>query len=213
MAGISTKALAKYLNLSVKQVRTLEAAKVFTSLGRNQWDPTNCVHAYIKHLQAGAISGDSSLSQEQVAALLGVTTRRVRQREIERYPPPKDSSGRYPCREFGAWLLEDFRRGIGVGDDGNVYDYEGERARLTHHQANVAALDEQVKSGKLIPAELVLTAWSGRVASARAKLLALPSRMASSCSGKPAGEVESESRAIIYEALQELASGSGDDEV
>ena len=106
------------------------------------------------------------------------------------------------------WLLSDFRRGLGIGDDAKVYDYEGERARLTHHQANVAAMDDQVKSGKLIPAELVLTAWSGRVASARAKLLALPSRIAAECSGRPAADIESRARAVIYEALTELAKGS-----
>lgn len=148
---------------------------------------------------------DKTLTQPQAAALLGVTTRRIRQRSQEDNPPPQDKDGRYPCDAFGKWLIEDFRRNIGVGNNGKAYDYNAERARMTHHQANSAALDEQAKQRILIPADQVRLAWSDMVASARAKLLALPSRLASTCAGKPAEEVDRGAKIIIYEALTELA--------
>ena len=147
------------------------------------------------------------ITQAQAAAILGVSTRRIRQRSQEDNPPPQDETGQYPCESFGKWLHQDFRRGLGIADDGTVYDYDMERARLTHHQANSAALDEQTKQGKLIPADLVRSTWSDLVASARAKMLALPSRLASACSGKDAEAIEGEARGIVTEALAELAGG------
>lgn len=147
------------------------------------------------------------ITQSQAAAILGVSTRRIRQRSQEDNPPPQDETGQYPCESFGKWLHQDFRRGLGIAEDGTVYDYDMERARLTHHQANSAALDEQTKQGKLIPADLVRSTWSDLVASARAKLLALPSRLASACSGKDAEAIEGEARGIVTEALAELAGG------
>lgn len=148
-----------------------------------------------------------SLTQSQAAALLGVTTRRVRQRSQEDNPPPQDSAGRYPCEAFGKWLIDDFRRGLGISGDGSVYDYDAERARLTHHQANTAEIEEQRKRGELIPVDAVRLAWSDVVASARAKILSLPSRLASTVAGKSAEEIEKESRSIVHEALAELAEG------
>ncbi len=145
------------------------------------------------------------LTQAQAAALLGVSTRRVRQRSQEDHPPPQDETGQYPCEAFGKWLLDDFRRGLGIAEDGTVYDYDMERARLTHHQANSAALEEDAKRGRLIPAEQVKQTWSDLVASARAKLLALPSRLSSVCAGKGQSEIETEARAIVVEALAELS--------
>ena len=150
---------------------------------------------------------DEKLTQAQAAALLGVTTRRLRQRSQEDSPPPQDDAGQYPCEAFGKWMLNDFRRGLGITKNGEVFDYDAERARLTHHQANNAALEEQTKHRLLIPVDQVRQYWSDLVASAKAKLTGLPSRLASSCAGKGATELETEARGIINEALEELARG------
>ncbi len=147
------------------------------------------------------------LTQSQASALLGVTARRIRQRDQEDNPPPKNEAGKYPCDAFGKWMLDDFRRGLGVSEDGTVYDYDAERARFTFHQANSAEMEAQRKRRELIPSREIRQAWADIVASARAKLLALPSRLASSCSEKSAGELEKEAQSIIYEALKELAEG------
>ena len=57
-------------------------------------------------------------------------------------------------------------------------DITEERARLTHHQANIAELDEQVQRGDLIPADVVERVWSDMVASFRAKVLSIPTKAA-----------------------------------
>ena len=62
--------------------------------------------------------------------------------------------------------------------EGAELDLGEERARLTHHQANIAELDERVQRGELIPAEIVERVWSDMVASFRAKILSIPTKAA-----------------------------------
>jgi len=145
------------------------------------------------------------LTQSQAAELLGVTTRRLRQRSQEENAPPQNEKGQYPCRLFGKWMHENWQRGIGVADDGTIYDYEKERARLTFHQANSAEIDELLKKKKAVLVEDVQKEWSDIVMTVRAKLLSLPSRIASSCNGKTSNEIENEAKSIIHETLTELA--------
>mgnify|MGYP003586346038 CR=1 FL=1 len=150
-----------------------------------------------------------TITQKQASELLGVTTRRLRQIEQEQPddPPPRDQDGQYPAPQFGEWLRAQWRKSVGFTDDGAVYDYDQERARLTHHQANAAALEEQTKQGRLIPADLVKQTWSDLIMAARARLLALPSKLAG-CAGSDPAEVEAQARAIVYEALRELAASN-----
>jgi hypothetical protein len=55
--------------------------------------------------------------------------------------------------------------------------------------------------------ELVIAAWQGHIANARAKMLALPPKAASQVLGMESYvEVEHAIREIIYEALDDLAS-------
>jgi phage terminase Nu1 subunit (DNA packaging protein) len=85
-------------------------------------------------------------------------------------------------------------------------DYTQERAKLTRLQAERATLDLEQQRGKLLPLEMVIVAWQGQVANARAKLLALPTKAASQVLGMESYvEVEHAIRDIIYEALDELA--------
>ena len=85
-------------------------------------------------------------------------------------------------------------------------DYTQERAKLTRLQAERAALDLEQQCGKLLPLEMVILTWQGQVANARAKLLALPNKVASQVLGMESYvEIEHIIRDIIYEALDELA--------
>lgn len=88
---------------------------------------------------------------------------------------------------------------------GGEFDLTEERARLSHHQANMARMDEQIKDGTLIPASTVLTEWQNTAASVRAKLLSLPSRLAVTCPGGTTEEIEAKSDELIREVLEELA--------
>ena len=87
----------------------------------------------------------------------------------------------YDTAEVIQWMIQrEIERRITDhgGSEAEFYDYEMERARLTHHQANIAALDEQVKEGRLIPAEVVQGAWDDFVAAFRAKTLSIPTKAA-----------------------------------
>lgn len=151
-----------------------------------------------------------TINQRTAAELLGVTPRRLRQIQTENPddPPPRDQDGQYPARQFGDWLRQQWQKSVGIAADGTVYDYDQERARLTHHQANAAAQDDLARQARLIPAEQVQAAWSEMVTAARSRLLALPSRVAGVCAGKGQHEIEQEARALVYEALAELAAGN-----
>ncbi|NTU68939.1 MAG: hypothetical protein HGB02_08680 [Chlorobiaceae bacterium] len=214
-AEVSTADIARFLNLTQNQLRNLEHNGIITRAGHNQWDPTKCAAAYIRWLQkevdetknSEVMANDKVLTQSQAAAILGVSARRLRQRDQEDNPPPKNSEGQYPCEAFGRWLKSDLSRGLGVADDGSVYVYEVERGRLTHHQANAAALEEGRKKRELIHVDMIRSFWSNVLAIVRSKLLSLPSRIASVCAGKTSEEIEAEAQAIIYEALGELSKG------
>ena len=66
---------------------------------------------------------------------------------------------------------------------GGELDYTQERAKLTRLQAEKVALELKQQRGKLMPLEMVILAWQGQVANARAKLLALPPKLASQVLG------------------------------
>jgi len=84
--------------------------------------------------------------------------------------------------------------------------YEQERTRLTRAQANHEELRVKEKDGSLIQADAVREMMMGKVMSARAKLLGLPSRIApAAMAANTLREVEDAVRDIIYEALNDLA--------
>ena len=93
-----------------------------------------------------------------------------------------------------------------LGSDGESYDLEKERSRLTHHQANKTALEEDVLKGELIPSDVVKNEWSKMVSSMRAKMLSLPTKAAHKLLNiGDFEEIESIMKSHIYEALQELS--------
>ena len=89
-----------------------------------------------------------------------------------------------------------------------VVDYTEERARLTHHQANIASLDEEEKRGSLVRVEEVVDLWASSISNAKTKLLALPNKIThqllAADDHKAALTIFNDS---INEALEELASG------
>lgn len=89
---------------------------------------------------------------------------------------------------------------------GEELDLQKERARLTHHQANMAFLDERVKEGELIPAEVVEQVWCNVIANFRSKVLAIPTKSAHALINiDDITEIQDILKSQIYEALEELA--------
>lgn len=99
----------------------------------------------------------------------------------------------------------------GRSSDDSAYDLVSERARLAHHQANIAALDEETKRKTLIPAEQVRAKWQDMLASFRARLLSLPTRIAASCVGLDESAIEKAARDLVHQSLDELSRGDGVD--
>ena len=139
------------------------------------------------------------LQAEQAAELAGQTREGLRYTSSQDDPPLKGANG-FACKEFGQWLKRRHLRGIGVTVDGVKYDLDTEKARLTHHQANIAALNEEVARGNLIPADVVTQRWQEQIGNARGKLLTMPARLAS-VFGQ---HVEAGVRSVVYEILEEL---------
>ena len=90
--------------------------------------------------------------------------------------------------------------------DSGIYNTDQERARLTHHQANIAALDEKIKEKTLIPAEVVADRWQQIFANIRARLLSLPSSMAATCANQGRDDIEEKASDLIRQALSELSA-------
>lgn len=94
--------------------------------------------------------------------------------------------------------------------DADGYDLVAERARLAHHQANIAELDELVKRRALMPVEDAHRALAAVVSMTKAKLLAVPAAAAGRCFGKTEDQIQGEVKDLIHGALRDLVDGSVD---
>ena len=115
-------------------------------------------------------------------------------------------SNQYSTGDCIKWYTD---REIGkiVGSDGQ-YKLEAERARLTHHQANKTALEESALKGSLLDADEVKERWSGAVMRMRAKLLALPQKLATKAiAATSVKAIEQEAKKEVFAALEELSHG------
>lgn len=89
---------------------------------------------------------------------------------------------------------------------GGEYDLTEERARLAHHQANIAALDEKIKEKHLIPVDVVVARWQDILTNVRARLLSIPTQLAATCADEPRTVVEKKANELIKTALEELST-------
>ena len=91
-----------------------------------------------------------------------------------------------------------------TSDTGDL-DAQKERARLTHHQANIALLEEQQRAGILVERDEVVAEVSGAIANCRARLLTLPTKLATMVVGRDSvNEVLEVLESGVYDALTEL---------
>lgn len=92
-------------------------------------------------------------------------------------------------------------------------DPQQERAQLDRARREVVELQRAKMQAELIPADIVQSHWEKLVGNARAKILNLPGRMATSLGGQnpTAAQIAETARELIYEALQELAQPAAPD--
>jgi len=156
--------------------------------------------------------GIKPLLKSQAAELAGCTQAGLSSAMKGSHPPPRGANG-YPCREFGEWLRQRALREVGYSSDGKAYDLKAEQARLNHHTANVKGLEEAELRGELLRADEVLKEWQGVVGNIRARLLALPSKLAAQAYGaRSRGELQRLLQEGVNEALADLAGGEHADE-
>lgn len=158
------------------------------------------------------------LDGQQAAEILGVSTRRLYQIAKESDPPPKDSAGKYPCREFGQWIRNRHAVSLGVQNNGDVLDLNAERARLAKEQADKTAMENARLRGELVQVAAVRLLLEKILSAFRTRILSLPTRIATQVIGIKA---TAEARDLVEEHLQDalndlsrinissLASGSG----
>jgi phage terminase Nu1 subunit (DNA packaging protein) len=85
--------------------------------------------------------------------------------------------------------------------------YNVARAKKMKHESRLAEFEEKQKSGELIEVEVVRVEWQQILANVRAKLLALPSKLAAQTFGAASvAEVQGLLQAGVHEVLQEIAS-------
>lgn len=118
----------------------------------------------------------------------------------------RGASNQYDTADVIAWMIRQEIEKLTVGEDGTVHDYEAERARLTHHQANKTELEAKVLRGELIPADTVERVQGSMVGAFRSKLLSMPTKTAGKVQHMAdIADIEDAIRAEIYEALSELS--------
>lgn len=146
-----------------------------------------------------------SVKFTDAAELAGLTERHFRRLLSGDDPPPRNADGACPPRELGEWLKRRALSGVSVGDDGTVYNYEAERARLTHEQADKVALEVAELRADLVRMSVVESHWSDMGASLRAKLVSIPSKL-SALVADPIlrAKFHAQSEALIYEGLAEI---------
>jgi phage terminase Nu1 subunit (DNA packaging protein) len=122
---------------------------------------------------------------------------------------PRTPGGGYEATAVGAWLRARIAAEYGINADGVVYNFESERARKMKHDADLAEMEAARERGDLIPATDVQREWTGILANIRARLLALPTKLAARTAPPDRlTAVESEARKIINEALTEMSDGA-----
>ena len=101
----------------------------------------------------------------------------------------------YPTREALAAIYGDAVNELAV-----------ETTRLKKAQADKTELEVAEKEGYLIPESEVATEWGSMVMAARAKLRALPNKIAVRVAGLEVAEIETAATELVREALDELAT-------
>jgi len=85
-------------------------------------------------------------------------------------------------------------------------DINNERARLVHHQANLAALEEETRRSKLIPADEINSEWAEMTSMMRVKITPIPKQVAAvGCGITDYNEMEALVKKLVNDALNELA--------
>lgn len=150
------------------------------------------------------------VNKQELSEIIGYSPRTLTEWQKNGMPIKVDSgrgaSNQYDTESVIRWFVDREISKLTIDENGRVHDYEAERARLTHHQANKTQLEEDVLRGTLIPGDVVMSVQGDMVSSFRAKMLAIPTKAAHAVIGlDDMSEAQDILKQFIYEALTELA--------
>ena len=150
------------------------------------------------------------VNKKELSDIVGVAERSLTTWQKNGLPIEIDggrgAANQYDTKSVIQWMILREIGKLTVNTDGISHDYDEERARLTHHQANKTSLEEDVLRGKLIPAETVETVWGDMVSAFRAKILSLPTKTAHMMLAvEKLSDAEDILKDVVFEALTELS--------
>ncbi len=145
-----------------------------------------------------------NLSVTEFAAVLGITPRRVNQLAAEGVFKPTER-GVYPVTAITKYCAN-LRESTFKQEPGETVGLTEQRARLTHSKADLAMMQVAKLKGELVSLAVVKQTWIAVIIMVRARLLAMPTKLAPRLLGKKnAAEVETILRAEVYEACEDLS--------
>ena len=143
----------------------------------------------------------SELSLNQLGELTGLSYRVIKERLKGLSPSNEDDRCRYYFPRDALPLL--FQVQLGKKNDLNF-----EKTRLVKAQADRAEYEFDALKADLVSVTDVKSEWHSLVASFRSKILGLPTKLSPVLARLPSAvEIESELKASIHEALEELSNG------
>lgn len=155
------------------------------------------------------------ITQEQAAALVGVTLRHLQRICVGPDAPPKlaNAVGRahgFPCLPFGAWLRAKIKYDLGVGADGEAIDPQREKALLDRARRITVETEHRTRIGELLESSVVAETWANQINIAKTALLGLPAKLAHelAATSDPV-KVAEIMRERIRETLIQLAGDDG----
>jgi hypothetical protein len=143
----------------------------------------------------------NSLSQNDMAALLAVTTRTLRDWEKADIGLPRNEDGSYPGPAVIAW--EKHRH---LEEEGDLNPVQ-ELARKNKALADKTEMEIAVKAGELGAISQVAEWYAGHIRKCKARLVQIPDAVGQFVDPRNAGVVVAEVRRLLFEALAELAAG------
>lgn len=149
---------------------------------------------------------------DAIAKALNLSTRRVYQLKAEGLPTV--GRGQYelgPCMAWYIRYLQSKLDKLGPNTNPDTPDLLAEKTRLAREQGDKLAIENSIKRGELVYVSEVVSTWSNHIASCRAKLLGLPTKVAPQLVNQTnANAIAGKLRDEIDAALYELSEGTDD---
>ncbi|UYM14269.1 terminase small subunit [Endozoicomonas euniceicola] len=142
----------------------------------------------------------SIVNQKELADIIGKSTRQIQRMTKDGIPIHSSSSKQthYDSTLVIQWLIDrEIQKLTKEGD----YDSEEERARLLHHQANLAELKEEEERNRLVPADQVDRLWGSLLLTFRTRMLQVPKSVVTRIIG------ETDEQKVVAELTDEIKQG------